>query len=94
MLESGSARLGVSRVRIYQREGEGSEVRQSVLCGGADDGACERDDATFCCISILGQQRVFSGYASEKCSHGNKVVVSLPGMGIMKCIRSMMPNFR
>ena len=37
---------------------------------GTDDGAYERDDAAFCCTSILGQQRVFSGYASEKCSHG------------------------
>ena len=92
----GSARLGVSRVHIYQREGEGSEVRRSVLCGhcgGTDDGACERDDAAFSCTFILGQQRVFSGYASEKCSHIiNEAVVSLFGMGIMKCIRSMMPN--
>ena len=63
----GSARLGVSRVHIHQREGEGSEVRRSLLCGGTDDGVCERDDAAFCCTSILGQQRVFSGYASEKC---------------------------
>ena len=35
-------------------------------CGGTDDGACERDDGAFWCTSILGQQRVFSGYASEK----------------------------
>ena len=61
----GSARLGVSRVHIYQREGEGSEVLCG-RCGGTDDGACERDDTAFCCTSILGQQRVFSGYASEK----------------------------
>ena len=58
-------------------------MRQSVLRGGADDGACEREGVAFCCTSILGQQRVFSGYASEKCSHNNKSVVSLRGMGIM-----------
>ena len=53
-----------------QREAEGSEVRRSytacvvTVVVATDDGACERDDAPFC--SILGQQRVFSGYASEK----------------------------
>ena len=57
-------------------------MRRSVYCVvtvvvATDDGACERDDAAFCYTSILGQQRVFSGYASEKCSHSNVVVVSL-----------------
>ena len=74
-----------------QREAEGSEVRRSytacvvTVVVATDDGECERDDAPFCCTSILGQQRVFSGYASEKpepCSQALPSFLSGRGEGL------------